>query len=134
MKALVYSLIPICLVGAILAPDVFGHVQLGTPLKKRYNLRSISCVACHQPEKKQKSKDELTAFGSDIAKLLDGKMVSERIAAAKELSRQQRKEVLDAIEKEYVEALEKLDTMKTASGRLYSEAIPAGDIEGAKPR
>ncbi len=133
MKMLIGS-VGIVMVLTLLAPSVNAHTQLGTPLKKRYNLRSVSCTACHLKEKKERSKDDLTAFGQDIAKILEGKMVSERIAAAKEMDAEQRKAVLAKINKEYLEALDKLDKMKAASGKLYAEALPAGEIEGTKTR
>ena len=124
-----------CLLGATaLAPPAAAHSQLGTPLKKRYNLRTISCTACHDKEVKEKSKEALTAFGKEIAKLLEGKMVSERIASVKGKPREEREKVLDEIEKEYLEVLDKLDKMTAPSGKPYAEALPAGEIEGTRPR
>ena len=133
MKSFIGALAVCFVSGAVFAPPVAAHRQLGTPLKKRYELRSVSCNACHMKGKK-KAKTDLTAFGSDIAKLVEGKMVSERIEAAKDLEHDEQMKVLDQITKEYTETLDKLDKMKAPSGKPYSEALPAGEIEGAKPR
>jgi len=133
MNKLARSAILVWLVGSILAPAVSAHTQLGTPLRKRYNLRTVSCTACHVKDEKE-SRAALTAFGKDIAKILEGKMVSERIAATQELSREERAKVLKEMEQEYLEALDQLDKMKAPSGNPYVQALPAGEIEGTKPR
>jgi hypothetical protein len=119
---------------ALCAPPASGHSELGTPLKKKYELRSVYCTACHDKDEKDKSIEHLTPFGKDIARILEGKKFTERIEAAKELERDEKKKVLEEIEKEYIEALKKLDETKTADGKLYKDVLPAGDIEGTRPR
>ncbi len=122
--------------GLVLAvtPMAAAHVYLSTPLKPRYELRTINCAACHQKDVRDKSIENLTPFGSDIAKILEGKDITKRITEAKKLDRAERDKALDAIKEEYLKALDKLDKMKAPSGKLYSEALPAGEIEGTKPR
>ena len=134
MKTVMSTAAATWLVMAILVSPAPGHSQLGTPLKKKHRLRSVACSACHNKEEKEKSIEYLTPFGKDIAKVLKGKKVTERLEASKELESEERKKVLDEIEKEYLEALLKLDKMKAPNGKLYKEAIPAGDIEGVNPR
>ncbi len=118
----------------LMTPPTSAHSLLGTPLKEKYELRSVSCTACHLQEERVKSIEHLTPFGDDVAKILDGKAVTKRVEAAKDLESAERKKVYEAIQKEYVEALNKLDQMKAHNGKLYAEALPAGDIEGTKPR
>ncbi len=122
------------MVTASLTPAAFGHSQLGTGLKTRYALRSVSCTACHPKAKKEKTKDVLTPFGADIATILKGKMVSQRIAATKEMNREDRTKTLEQIKREYLEALKQLDKMKAPNGKPYAEALPAGEVEGTRPR
>ena len=134
MKTFISAAAGVWLAAAILVSPASAHSQLGTPLKKKYRLRSVSCAACHLKEEREKSIEHLTPFGKDVAKILKGKKVTERIESAKELDREERDKVLDAIEKEYLEALKTLDKMKAANGKLYKDALPAGEIEGAKGR
>jgi hypothetical protein len=116
------------------AHAALAHTQLATPLKKRYQLRTVSCAACHAKDQEEKTRDALTDFGKEIAKVLEGKQISDRIAAAKDLPSDQRKSVFAEIEKEYLEALDKLDALPAPSGKPYADAIPAGEMEGTKPR
>lgn len=134
MQLRLRSMFVVGLAATILVPSALGHSILGSGLKTPYNLRSVSCTACHDKEHKEKSKEALTPFGKDIATILKGKMVSERIEASKDLSREERTKVTDEIKKEFLETLKKLDKMKAASGKPYAEALPAGEIEGTKPR
>lgn len=131
VRLLVFAVI----LGSVAAPsDVLAHIQLARPFKPRYELRTITCAACHDKEQKEKSRDALTDLGKDLAKLLEGKRISERIEEAKDFSGDERKEFFETIEKETIEALEKLDKMKAPNGKLYAEALPAGDLDGTKPR
>lgn len=115
---------------AFIATPIYGQGKLGTFFKKRYTLRSVTCSACHV---KDEEKDLLNPFGKKIAKVLEGKNVSERIEAAKELEEEEeREEAEDQIAKVVFEALKKLDAMKAPSGKTYAEAIPAGEVEGTK--
>lgn len=82
---------------------------------------------------KEKEKDVLNPFGKKIAKVLEGKNVTERFEAAKELEYEEdREEAEDQIAKVVFEALKKLDIMKAPSGKTYAEAIRAGELEGTK--
>lgn len=109
-----------------------GVSKLGTLFKKKYALRSVSCNTCHV---KGEEKDVLNPFGKKIAKLLDGKSVAERVKAAKELEEEEDREEAEAqISEVILEALKKLDTMKTPCGKTYAEVIRAGEVEGTKAR
>ena len=45
--AAIRAAVAVGLTSAILVPAASGHGLLGTPLKKRYSLRTVSCSACH---------------------------------------------------------------------------------------
>ena len=117
---------------AFIVTPVHGQGKLGTFFKKKYTLRSVTCSACHV---KDEEKDALSPYGKKVAKVLEGKNVTERIEAVKELEEEEeREEAEDQIAKVVFEALKKLDAMKTPSGKTYAEAILAGEIEGTKLR
>ena len=113
---------------------VDAHSQLGIAFKKKYRLRTVSCNTCHLKAEKKKKRDALTPFGKELAQLLEGKQISDRLEASKKESKEQRDQVKDAVVKEFLEALDKLDALEAPSGKLYAEAIPAGEIEGTKVR
>lgn len=124
------TILTIWIVVAFVVAPVHGQGKLGTFFKKRYTLRSVTCSACHM---KEKEKDVLNPFGKKIAKVLEGKNVTERFEAAKELEYEEdREEAEDQIAKVVFEALKKLDIMKAPSGKTYAEAIRAGELEGTK--
>jgi hypothetical protein len=109
-----------------------AQTKLGTVFKKKYSLRSVSCYACHV---KGEEKDVLNPFGHKIGKLLEGKNVTKRLKAAKEIEEEEEKEeVIAVIEQEFLEAFKKLEKLKAPSGNTYAEAIRAGEIEGIKLR
>jgi hypothetical protein len=107
---------------------------MGTSLKKHHSLRSVSCYACHIKDEHEKTKDALTPFGKDIAKLVEGSNVTERLEAADELEKEEEDKVKDALKEEFQEVIQKLDKMIAPSGKTYADAMPAGEIEGTKVR
>ena len=117
---------------AFAVAPVHGQGKLGTFFKKKYTLRSISCNTCHV---KDEEKDVLNPFGKKIAHVLEGKNISDRLEAAKELEEEEeRDEAEDQVAEVVFEALKKLDAMKAPSGKTYAEAITAGEVEGIKLR
>jgi len=124
------TILTIWIVVAFVVAPVHGQGKLGTFFKKRYTLRSVTCNACHV---KDEEKDVLNPFGKKVAKVLEGKNVTERIEAARELEYEEdREEAEDQIAKVVFEALKKLDIMKAPSGKTYAKAIRAGEVEGTK--
>ena len=124
------TILTIWIAVAFVVTPVHGQGKLGKFFKKKYTLRSVTCYACHV---KDEEKDVLNPFGKKIAKVLEGKNVTERIEAAKELEEEEeREEAADQIAKVVFEALKKLDAMKTPGGKTYAQAILAGEIEGTK--
>lgn len=118
-------------VTSLLSTAVRAEGVLGTAMKSHYRLRSVSCYSCHV---KGEDKSVLNDFGKTVLELIADKKVSERLAAVKDAEKEEKDRVKDAIEKEFLEALKKFETMKTPGGKTYAEAIKAGEIEGIKPR
>ena len=122
------------MVFSITVSPLLGQSELGTTLKRHYKLRSVSCHTCHLKEEEEKTRDALTDFGKISAKLVEGKMVTERLNAVEGGEKEDKEAVEDAIKDEFAEALKKLEEMQAPSGKTYAEAIQAGEIEGIKTR
>lgn len=121
---------------SLVVPPIYGQSELGTVMKKHYKLRSVSCNACHikeANEEAEKSKDKLTPFGQVILKLVAGQQITVRLNAVKD-KEEEKEQVKEAIEKEFAETVKKLDVLKDAGGKTYSELIQAGEVDGLKPR
>jgi hypothetical protein len=130
MKEMARTMLALWIVFSLSLPPASAQTKLGRAFKKKYALRSVSCYACHV---KGEEKDVLNSFGQEIGKLLEGKNVTERLEAAKEIEEEEEKdEVLAVIEKEVLEAFKKLEKIKAPSGKAYGEAIKVGEIEGIK--
>jgi hypothetical protein len=114
-------------------PPAFGQSEFGTTLKKKYKLRTVACQACHRPDEEE-SKETLNDLGKTLAKLIEGKGLSDMLEEAGVSEGEEKEKLKEAVEKEFLEVLKKLDEMPAPSGKKYAEAIPAGEIEGAKPR
>ncbi len=113
---------------------VLAQSELGTTLKRHFKLRSVSCHTCHLKEEEEKSRDALTDFGKVAAKLVEGKMITERLTAVEGGEREEKDKVEEAVESEFEEALKKFEEWLAPSGKTYAEAIQAGEIEGIKTR
>ncbi len=133
MKRVIRGILAAWLACSLVTSPALGQTELGTVIKKHYNLRSVSCNTCHVKEQEDKTKDQLTPFGLMIAKLVEGQKITERLNAVKDLE-EEKELVKEAIEKEFSETVKKLDELKDGSGKTYGESIQAGDIDGLKPR
>ena len=133
MKRKTRTTLVVCLISSLCAPAVQAQSVLGTAFKSYYKLKSVACEVCHI---KTENKDEhpLNDFGKTMAKMVEGKDVSKRLDAVKDADEAAQEKVKGEIEKEFKEVLKKLDEMKAPSGKLYPDAIKAGELEGAKPR
>ena len=116
--------------GALARPGD-AHSFMKKPFQKRYNLRLVSCNTCHV---KGEEKDVVNEFGSTVQKLLEGMDVEARVQACKEADKETKEKIEKALAEEFVVVLKRLDTITTASGKPYAEAIREGEVAGAKPR
>jgi hypothetical protein len=121
------------LVLSLCAPSVQAQSVLATVFKKYYKAKSVACESCHI---KSENKDEhvLNDLGKVLAKFVDGKEINRRLEAIKDREDEEAEKVKEAVSKDFEEALKKLDELKAPSGKLYPEAIKAGEVEGTKPR
>ncbi|NLF73332.1 MAG: hypothetical protein GX575_30210 [Candidatus Anammoximicrobium sp.] len=135
MKRITRIVLTAWLLTTLGVPPVSGQTELGTVLKKHYQLRYVSCYSCHTKEadeEAEKTKDKLTSFGEVIVNLVAGQQITERLNAVKGLE-EEKEEVKDAIKREFAEALKKLDAVKGPNGKTYGELIQAGEIDGIRP-
>jgi hypothetical protein len=141
-RQLARFLVAIATVFSLTVSPLLAQTELGTALKRNYRLRSVACTACHlesengaeDDEASHKSREALTGFGQVVAKLVEGKRVTERLDEVQDAERDAKKKVQDEIEAEFVAALKKLDEWKAPSGKAWAQAIRDGEVEGIKTR
>jgi hypothetical protein len=143
--SLVFSVVLGLTIPPLPAQDFMSKV-----MKKELRLRSVACTSCHPKDEKEptgsngeeenesdtgKSKDRLTPFGQEIAKLVAGQQITERLKAAKDKGDEEAEEQLeDQMAKDFAPIVKKLSEVKDADGKTLAEAIAAGEITGIKPR
>jgi len=123
-----------------------AHVEMGKALKAKYKFRSASCYTCHSRKKdvaeadhaayKENAKAFRNSFGDSLAKLLEGKEVTKRMAEIKELKKGDPKKVavVDDVVEQFLEALEEAEAEESPDGPTYGEALEAGTLDGVKKR
>ena len=123
-----------------------AHGPLRKALKAKYDFKSVSCYTCHSREDdivaedlaafEMNKKAFLNPFGKQLGKLLDGKDITKRMAEVEELESDypQKKMVIGEVTKEFLEALMKLESVKSPSGTTYGELLKQGTLDGVKPR
>jgi hypothetical protein len=133
LKRATRTLLIACLILALCAPTLQAQSVLATCFKKHYSLKSVACEVCHI---KTENKDEhiLNDLGKVLEKLVEGKEINKRLEELKDREDAAADKVKEEVSKDFLEVLKKLDEMKAPSGKLYPEALKAGEIEGAKPR
>lgn len=108
------------------------------PFQQRYGFRSVSCFSCHEKGKdkdgKPLGKEFLNELGKDMKKLFVESNLAERLDGAKKADSESKKKVHEEISKEFLQAIEKFETMKSPRGDPWGELIKAGKIEGVKMR
>jgi hypothetical protein len=109
-----------------------AQTEFKAALEKKYDRKiTVTCNACHvQGEEKTTRND----FGKLFAKALEGKNVTKRLAEIKDLDADDAKrvKVKDEVSKEFLEALKKVEEMKSKDGATYADLIKTGKQEGIK--
>jgi hypothetical protein len=123
-------------------------------VKEKYGFTSVSCFTCHMKgvdaAGQRFGKDVRNEFGKLFATQLEGKMIVARMAkskaakeaqfAAEEAGNAQQaqkfeaeaQQIDDAIIKDFLEALGKVESQKAADGKTYGAKFNAREIEGVK--
>jgi ribosomal protein L23 len=130
MKSLLPAVTLMLMIGAF-PGSALAHSFMKKPFQKRYNLRVVSCNTCHV---KGEEKDVINDFGATVQKLLEGMDVESRVQACKEADKETKEKIEKELAEEFVVVLKRLDTIASASGKPYADAIREGEVAGAKPR
>ncbi len=129
------------LVGLLVCPlassAALAHSPYGRALKERHELRSVSCYACHVKGKNEDTgkplgKEHLNEFGEVLRVVLEDKNFTQRLEAAKELSREERDKVNQEAAVEFLKALEQIENKAATGGKTWTRLIKSGDLEGIR--
>ena len=124
------------LLAAVVGPAAaWGHSPYGKVMKERYELRSVSCYACHVKGKDEKTgkplgKEHLNQFGEVLHTALKDKKITERLEAAKKLSRDERTKLNEVVAAEFLEGLKKIEGQAGPGGKTWLELLKSGELEG----
>ena len=123
-----------------------AHAPFKKALQAKYDLKSVSCYTCHS-RKADIAAEDLDAFaentkafrnpfGRELSKLLDGKDTTKRLTDVKKLESDDPKKlkVIDEVTTEFLEALKKIESVKSPSGTTYGELLKQGTLDGVKPK
>jgi hypothetical protein len=124
--------------------STLAHSPFKKALQRKYGFKSVSCYACHS-RKADISADDLdadgknkkafrNAFGIQLSKALEGKNTTKRIAGVKELESDDPKKmkVTKEVTEEFLEALIRVEALKSPSGVTYGELLKKATLDGVK--
>jgi hypothetical protein len=127
-------------------PPIFAQTEFQKSLKKKYDFKTVSCYTCHSKKSEvdeeqheafaKNSKAFRNVFGNELAKLLKGKEVTPRLADVKKLKSDdpEKQKVIEEVNKEFLDALKKVETLESPSGETYGELLKTATLPGVKPR
>ena len=145
MKCAISMLCCLTMVAAPLTP-AFGQSPFGKAVKAKYDLKSVSCSACHsksseiseedKPAYEENKKAFRNAFGKAFEPHLKGQDISKKLAEVKELETDDPKKVAatKAATAAFLKALEKVEAEKAEDGKTYGEHLKAATLSGVKPK
>lgn len=135
------KLLVVLMIVAIAAPSaapVTGQTLFKNVMKERYDLKTISCFACH--ERVERGTENPKQYRNDLGKLFEkefeGTDVTARLEAIARLKRDdpERVKVEEEVTKELEAILEKIEPTEAPTGGTYKEGFVSGAIEGFTPR
>jgi hypothetical protein len=141
-----FGLICVVLLFIAQTPPSPAQSEFKKALQSKYDLKTVSCFACHirkadipedqQAAFKKNAKSFRNDFGKEFDRLLDGKNITKRLAAVKELEADdpQKKKVKEEVTKEFLVALKEVEQVKSPSGVTYGELLEKGKLDGVKPK
>ncbi len=138
-----HPLVLLCCGLLVVGPGSAGFAQseLGKALKSHYDLKSVTCYACHArksevPEEeheayRKNARAYFNEFGKSLKELLADKKLTEQLESVKRLPTEhpQRQAVTQQVEDEFLKALELVAQQKAASGETYGDLLEAGTLE-----
>jgi hypothetical protein len=120
-----------------LASAVNAHTPYGMALRKHFNLRSVTCYACHMKGNDQETgkplgKEHLNELGKSLDELLREKQITAQMEAAKTGTAADRKRVNQLATDEFLKAWKQLENETNSNQRTWREQIEAGEHEGIR--
>lgn len=140
MKKLLLSICLGVFASSLLTGTASAHSQFMKALKAKYDFRTVSCYTCHAKGEDPKTgerygKEVRNEFGELFVAELKEKKIAERVLQLKETEDEAKEEEIEeAITKDFLDALQKVEAMKAENGKTFGELIKAGEIEGIKLR
>ena len=122
----------------LVAGTALAHPVFDKALEGRHSVKA-SCYACHAKGDdpatgKRYGKEVRNDFGKLFDAQLKDKEIGQRVKQAKKEENDAKKEKLnEALTADFLEALDKIEAMPAAGGKIYAEAIKAGDVENIEP-
>jgi hypothetical protein len=124
---------------AALGPSSYvnAHIPYAMALRKHYELRLVTCYACHVQGKdevtgKPLGKEHLNELGQSLDKLLKEKKITAQIEAAKNEDAAARKRVNNLATEEFLKAWKLVENETNSGQRTWREQIQAGEHEGIR--
>lgn len=123
-----------------------AHAPFKKALQTKYNLKSVSCFTCHSRKAdvaakdleafSKNSKSFRNSFGKQLSKLLEGKNTTKRLTDVKKLEFKdpKKRKATEEVTKDFLEALKKIEPVKSPSGATYGELLKKGKLDGVKPK
>lgn len=128
------------------SPATLAHAPFKKGLQKKYDFKSVSCYTCHARKADIAAKDLddfarnsrsfRNSFGSQLGKLLAGKNTTQRLMDVKKLDLDDPKKikVINDVTSDFLEALKKVELVKSPSGPTYGELLKMGILAGVKSK
>ncbi len=135
-QLLVFALL-VAMVALGITTTARGHSPYGKALKENYELKAVTCYACHLRGKDEKTgkplgKEHLNEFGQALNDVLKDKKIKERIESAKEQSAEERQKMNDVAAEEFLKAFGTIKSQANSSGKTWMELIQSGEHEGIR--
>lgn len=110
-----------------------AQTEFKVALQKKYDGMTVSCNTCHVNGEEKKVRND---FGKLFAKELEGKKVTEKLAAVKNLESDDpaRVKAREEATADFLVALKKVEGQTGPGGKTYAELLKAGKIDGVKPK
>ncbi len=156
MRKMLMSAVLATFAAGLLTNSAAAHSVFMKALKSKYEFKTVSCSTCHSKKDEiaeadmAKFEEEPKHFRNDFGQLfmphIKGKNVDDRAEKAAELKKAARdaeteaeeeklkaeaEEIEEALAKDFLEALEKVEAQKSGD-KTYAELLKAGEVDGVR--